>query len=66
MGKPAATDSPRLTPLSHSFTLDLAFSGDRRFERGIERFSTHVAAILLEEGFHVHHRKTRVMRQGVR
>jgi non-heme chloroperoxidase len=24
MGKPAATDRPRLTPLSHSFTLDLA------------------------------------------
>jgi retron-type reverse transcriptase len=45
---------------------DLAFSGDRGFERGIERFSTHVAAILIEEGFHVHHRKTRVMRQGVR
>jgi hypothetical protein len=22
MGKPAATDRPRLTPLSHSFTLD--------------------------------------------
>jgi hypothetical protein len=25
-----------------------------------------VAAILLEEGFSVHHRKTRIMRQGVR
>jgi hypothetical protein len=25
-----------------------------------------VAAILLEEGFQVHHRKTRIMRQGVR
>ena len=45
---------------------DLAFSGDEDFERRIERFSTHVAAILLEEGFDVHHRKTRVMRQGVR
>jgi retron-type reverse transcriptase len=45
---------------------DLAFSGGRAFERGIERFSIHVAAILLEEGFHVNHRKTRVMRQGVR
>jgi len=28
--------------------------------------STHVAAILLEEGFAVNHRKTRIMRQGVR
>ena len=45
---------------------DLAFSGGKTFERRVERFSTHVAAILLEEGFSVHHRKTRVMRQGVR
>ena len=45
---------------------DLAFSGDAKFEAGIERFSTHVAAILLEEGFTVQFRKTRVMRQGVR
>jgi retron-type reverse transcriptase len=45
---------------------DLAFSGEETFERGIERFSTHVAAILHEEGFRVHHRKTRVMRRGVR
>jgi len=45
---------------------DLAFSGDATFERRVERFSTHVAAILLEEGLRVHHRKTRVMRLGVR
>jgi hypothetical protein len=45
---------------------DLAFSGGEEFERGIERFSTHVAAVLLEEGFSVNHRKTRIMRQGVR
>ncbi|HTC89596.1 MAG TPA: reverse transcriptase family protein [Bryobacteraceae bacterium] len=45
---------------------DLAFSGGEDFERGIERFSTHVAAILLEEGFAVNHRKTRIMRKGVR
>jgi RNA-directed DNA polymerase len=45
---------------------DLAFSGDRNFERRIERFSTHVAAILMDEGFSVCFRKTRVMRQGVR
>src|SRR5438876_4088856 len=30
---------------------DLAFSGSEDFERNVERFSTHVAAILLEEGF---------------
>jgi len=45
---------------------DLAFSGNEDFGRHIERFSTHVAAILLEEGFDVHCRKTRIMRQGVR
>ena len=41
---------------------DLAFSGDADFER----VSTHVAAIASGEGFAVNHRKTRVMRQGVR
>jgi RNA-directed DNA polymerase len=45
---------------------DLAFSGDQEFGRCVERFAAQAAAILLEEGFHVHHRKTRVMRQGVR
>jgi RNA-directed DNA polymerase len=45
---------------------DLAFSGDQRFAAGIQNFATQAAAILLEEGFSVHHRKTRIMRQGVR
>ena len=45
---------------------DLAFSGEAEFEKGVERFGVHVAAVLLEEGFTVHHRKTRIMRQGVR
>lgn len=45
---------------------DLAFSGDVEFDRGVERFAARAAAILLEEGFRVQHRKTRVMRQGVR
>ena len=45
---------------------DLAFSGGDDFARRVERFSVHAAALLLEEGFDVHHRKTRVMRQGVR
>jgi RNA-directed DNA polymerase len=44
---------------------DLAFSGGEDFERRVVRFSVHVAAIVLEEGFKVHHRKTRIMRQGV-
>jgi hypothetical protein len=45
---------------------DLAFSGGDGLERIIERFSVHVAAILLDEGFTVNYRKTRVMRQGGR
>ena len=32
----------------------------------MERFVTLVAVILMEEGFAVQHRKTRIMRQGVR
>jgi hypothetical protein len=45
---------------------DVAFSGGEAFERCVDRFSIHAAAILHEEGFSVHHRKTRIMRQGVR
>lgn len=45
---------------------DLAFSGDAEFARGAKCFLTHAAALALEEGFQVNHRKTRLMRQGVR
>jgi len=45
---------------------DLAFSGDREFERAVQRFALHVCATVMQEGFAVHHRKTRIMRQGVR
>lgn len=45
---------------------DLAFSGGEEFDRRAERFSIHAAAIVMEEGFRMHHRKTRVMRQSVR
>ena len=63
----------RLTGLARSvgaqftrYADDLAFSGNQGFAKNMERFSTHVAAILIEEGFDVNFRKTRVMRQGVR
>jgi len=45
---------------------DLAFSGGEKFERCAERIAVHAAAIVLEEGFEVNHRKTRIMRRGVR
>ncbi len=45
---------------------DLAFSGDAEFHRVVDRFALHAAAIALEEGFSVNHRKTRIMRRGKR
>jgi hypothetical protein len=45
---------------------DLAFSGGGGFARSAERFAAHAAAIAAEEGFAAHHRKTRIMRPGVR
>jgi hypothetical protein len=45
---------------------DLAFSGDKTFGRSLRFFIARVAAIAMEEGFRVNHRKTRVMRQGSR
>ena len=45
---------------------DLAFSGGESFDQCVERFAIHVASIVHQEGFAVHHRKTRIMRRGVR
>ena len=46
---------------------DLAFSAAESRGRGeMERFLARVAAIAAEEGFALHHRKTRVMRRSVR
>ena len=44
---------------------DLVFSGGSEFGRGIERFYIRVSAIVLEEGFTVHTRKTRIMPPSV-
>jgi hypothetical protein len=45
---------------------DLAFSGDLEFAHRAGRFAASAAAIAIDEGFAVHFRKTRIMRQGVR
>ena len=45
---------------------DLAFSGDQRLERAAKRLQVLVGVIAAEEGFELHFRKSRFMRQGVR
>ena len=45
---------------------DLAFSGDADFERTAYRFHLHACAVAMEEGFAINHRKTRIMKRGVR
>ncbi len=45
---------------------DLLFSGDESFRRKVDRFRIFVAAIVMEEGFVVNHRKTSVMPRSAR
>ncbi len=45
---------------------DLTFSGNRNFRRGLSKFRIAVCAIVLNEGFEIRHRKTRVMPKGTR
>ncbi len=45
---------------------DLAFSGGEKLERAVRRLEVEVCTIALEEGFELHLRKSRFMRQGVR
>ena len=45
---------------------DLAFSGDRAFDRALPIFLPLIGAVALEEGFHVNYRKTRIMRRSER
>jgi RNA-directed DNA polymerase len=63
----------RLTGLARRFGVtysryadDLTFSGERTFASVAARFVAHVSAIASDEGFRVNHRKTRLMRAGVR
>jgi hypothetical protein len=45
---------------------DLAFSGDDTFAQSVRFFLPRAGAIILEEGFRLNHRKTRVMPRGHR
>jgi RNA-directed DNA polymerase len=63
----------RLAALARSLDLtytryadDLVFSGDADLARRATRLETLVASIVHESGFVVNHRKTRIMRAGVR
>ena len=61
MGKPAATDRPCLTPLSHSFTLDMTFSGSEPIST---EFVRQLGAALRKHGFKTNKKKTRFARPG--
>ena len=45
---------------------DITFSGGNDLARSRKRLETHIAVIAHEEGFALNHRKTRMMRAGVR
>ncbi|MGZ5033990.1 MAG: reverse transcriptase family protein [Usitatibacter sp.] len=45
---------------------DIAISGNEELRRRVDKLSTLIAAIALEEGFEVNHRKTRAMHQSHR
>jgi len=49
----------------HAMRMTRVFRG-REFARGVERFALRARAILLERDSRFNHRKTRLMRQGVR
>src|SRR5229473_4806938 len=59
MGKPAATDRPRLTPLSHSFTLDWVVTCKSAAEA---RSAVDAARRILKQlGVELHPQKTRIV-----
>jgi retron-type reverse transcriptase len=59
MGKPAAPDRPRLTPLSHSFTLDVIVHC--RTEREAEEVRKAIAERLRACGLELHPEKTKIV-----
>ena len=62
MGKPAATDRPRLTPLSHSFTLDIVTRFEHRSDA--ERFRQEWREGMQKFGLELHPDKTRLIEFG--
>src|SRR5258708_4829453 len=64
MGKPAATDRPCLTPLSHSFTLDTVVGFQHRDDA--ERFLKELQERLAKFGLELNTDKTRLIEFGKR
>src|SRR5437867_6606498 len=62
MGKPAATDRPRLTPLSHSFTLDFVMSFQRT--QDARRMLADLRGRLAKFELNLHEEKTRLIEFG--
>jgi len=62
MGKPAATDRPRLTPLSHSFTLDTILGFQHQADA--DRFLENLRERLGKFGLELHPDKTRRIEFG--
>ena len=62
MGKPAATDRPRLTPLSHSFTLDSVVGFE--YEADAQQFLADMRARSEAFSLTLHPGKTRLIRFG--
>src|SRR5713101_7436161 len=62
MGKPAATDRPRLTPLRHSFTLDaiLCF----HYREDAEKVKNVLSKRFAKYGLTLHPEKTRLLEFG--
>src|ERR1035437_7933840 len=62
MGKPAATDRPRLTSLSHSFTLDMVLGF--QYQADADRFLEDLRERLKKYGLELHPDKTRRIEFG--
>jgi len=62
MGKPAATDRPCLTPLSHSFTLDIVLGFQEKSDA--DQFRAELTERMRKFNLELHPEKTRLLEFG--
>src|SRR5690242_18075871 len=62
MGKPAATDRPCLTPLSHSFTLDIVLGFQEKSDA--DQFRAELTERMRKFNLGLHPEKTRLLEFG--